>query len=121
MKAVHSLQLSALLSKNTQHRQNTLVSSCLAALRLGSIKNYGSSEVRTTELIEIYQRRSEYKHLIAEGFETVLAALRVTADALTRIHGFTAKNIHYVIFTSIDHKKLLGIVAVKDSAGPFQI
>ena len=113
--------LKRLLKESIHHPQRKLTEVCYNALMAGEDRNFGSSKVLTKNLAEIYERRSEYKHLIAEGFEIVVPALKTTTDEFTRIHGFTAENTHYVVFTNVGTTKLLGLIAVKGSSGEFRV
>ncbi len=120
MKWSHKYLLRRLLLRSSQPQQKELTRTCYEALIENHIQHYGSSRVLTKNLAEIYERRSEYKHLIAEGFGTVLPKLKASTDEFTRIHGFTAGEAHYTIFTNVSTTNLLGIIVVKGSAGKFR-
>ena len=104
--------LKQLLRRNERQIQVHLVKVCLQALDSHSLTNFTNSTVAANNLYDIYERRSTYEHLVADGFNVVLPALKERGAAQVGLYGFDTTGTAYVLFTDSLNAELLGIIAV---------
>ncbi len=110
MKWIYQGLLKRLLVRNEAQKQSELVQHACQALTKYRRVRYVTGKVATKDLVEIYERRSKYEWLHTKGFDVVLPALKMTKDAVVRIHGIEVTGFHCTIFTNVQTTRFFGVL-----------